>query len=259
MRGEGGAQQCVHLRGKGMMGMVQHHRATAAEQMRQTRLVRGLCKLAVGRPAVALQDAGIVSAEHGGGLCKTAPVLNRIDGRLRGHEGPEPLEVAADLPAGFMGRDDGTAADRRAEHRVGRLRLARGAMDGVDQSATRNGESEAIAQQLHDLAEGEAELFVEDHGQGNGLRAQLHGRGTQRIRGLQRMTALDAAVALPALTHRDAKFVHDGALHGEVFLVLRDDAAAAHRPATVRTRQRQRRVMRHIDGGGESLGRRGTQ
>ena len=127
--------------------MVQHHRATAAEQMRQTRLMRGVGKLAVRRPAIALQDAGVVGAEHPRRLRKAAPVFDRIGRRVRRRKGPEPVRVAADFPAGFIGRDDRTAAHLRAQRLVGRLRLARRAMDRVDQPAARDGEPEAIAQQ----------------------------------------------------------------------------------------------------------------
>jgi len=120
-------------------------------------------------------------------------------------------------------------------------------MDRVDQPTSGHGEAEAIAEQMHDATEGEPALFIQDHRERHGLRAQLHGRGAQRIRGLQRVPALHAAVTLAALTDGDAKLVHDRALHRQIFLVLRDDAAAPDRSATVGTLRRQRRVMPHID------------
>ena len=88
---------------------------------------------------------------------------------------------------------------------------------------------------MRDAAEGEAALFIEDHGERDGLRAELHRGGAERIGGLQRMPALHAAMTLPALADRDTKFVDHGALDGQVFLVLRDDAAPPHGPAAVRT------------------------
>ena len=84
---EGGLQQGLHLRGTWMVRMVQHHRATAAQQMR-TRLMSGMDKLARRRPAIALQHAGVVGAEHPRGLRKTAAVLDRVGGRLGGREDP---------------------------------------------------------------------------------------------------------------------------------------------------------------------------
>ena len=67
-RGEGGPEQAIDSSGKWMMGMVQHHRATATEQMRETCLMRGARELAVRRPPVALQDAVSVGAEERGGV-----------------------------------------------------------------------------------------------------------------------------------------------------------------------------------------------
>ena len=90
-------------------------------------------------------------------------------------------------------------------------------------------------------------MFVEDDGQRHRLRAELHGRRAERIRGLQRMAALHAAVALPALPHRDAKLVHEGALDREIFLILRHDASPADRPATVGAVHGERRLMDHVD------------
>lgn len=212
--------------------------------------MRRVDKLSVRRPAVALQDAGVVGPEHPRRLGKAAPVFNRVGGGVRGGKGPEPVRMAPDFPAGFIGRDHGAAPDLCAERRVGRLRLVRRAMDRVHQAAARDGEAEAIAEQGCDPAEGEAALFVEDHGEGDGLRAQLHGGRAERIGGLQRMTALHAPPTVPALADRDPKLVDDGALHGQVFLVLRHDAALRHRAAAVRTVRGHRRVVRDIDARG---------
>ena len=61
------------------------------------------------------------------------------------------------------------------------------------------------------------------------------------------MTSLDTAVTLSAVADRHAKLVDDRALHRQVLLVLRDDAAPTQPPATVRTRRRQRHVIPHVD------------
>jgi hypothetical protein len=60
------------------------------------------------------------------------------------------------------------------------------------------------------------------------------------------MPALHAAVTLPALADGDAKLVHDRALHRQIFVILRDDAAVPDRAATVRTLRGQWRVVRHV-------------
>ena len=210
--------------------MVEHHRATATEQMRQTGLMRGVDELPVGRPAVALQHTGIVGAEHPRRLRKAAPVFNRVGRGIRCRKCPQPVRMAADFPPGFIGRDDWTPTDLRTERVVGRLRLARGAMHRVDQPAPRDGEAEAIAEQMPDTAEGQSALFIEDHGERNRLRPELAGGRAERIRCLQRMPALHAPPTLPALADDDAKLVHDGSLYRQVFVVLRDDAPSAPRP-----------------------------
>ena len=246
-RGEGGLQQRLHLWRKRMGWMVEQHRATATEQMGETRLVRGLRKLAIGRPAVPLQHATIVGAERPRRLGEAAAIFNRVDRRGRRRKGPEPVHVTTDFPAGFIGRDDGTAADGGTEGLVGRLRLAGGAMDGLHQPPAGNGEAEATAEQVPDAAERETALFVEEHGERDRLRTELHGGRAERIRRLQRMPTLHAPTAVSALADRDEKFVDDRALHGQVFLVLRDDAAPDHRPPAVGTLRRQRRIMNDVD------------
>ena len=209
--------------------------------------MRRVDKLSVRRPAVALQDAGVVGAEHPGGLRKPAPVFNGVGGGGRRGKRPQPVRVAADLPAGFVGRDDRTAADLGAQRLIRRLRVARGPMHRVHQSAARDAQAEAIAEQGDDPAKGKAALFVEEHGEGDRLGAQLHGGRAKGIGGLQRMPALHAPPTRSAVADRDAKLVNDGPLHRQVFLVLRDDPAATHRPAAIRTDVRQRRFMPDID------------
>ena len=221
--------------------------ASKTQQLRETRLMRGVDEVAVGCPAVALQDTGVVGAEHPRRLRKAPPVLDGVDRGGRRREGPEPGIATGDFPAGFIGRDDRTAADGGAQRLVGRLRLTRGAMDGLHQAAARDRETEAVAEQVDDATEGEATLFVQDHRQGHGVRAELPGAGAQRVGRLQRMTALHAPIALSARADRHATFMDEGALHREIFLVLRDDTAPNHPAAAVRTRRRQRRVMRRVD------------
>ncbi len=215
--------------------------------MGQTGLMRGVGKLPVRRPAVALEDARIVGAEHPRGLGKAPAVLDRISGRVPRRKPPQPVRMAADFPAGFIGRDDGAAADLGAQRRVRGVGLARRPMDRVDQPAARDGEPETVAEPLDDLAEGEAELFVQDHGERHGLRAELHRGGAERVRRLQRVAPLHAPMAVPALANRHAEFMHHGTLHRQIFLVLGHHAASGDRPAAVRAGGRQGRFMHHVN------------
>ena len=70
---EGGLQQRLHPWGKRMRRMVQPHRATAAQQMGETRLVRGLRELAIRGPAVALHHAGVVGPSIRAACAKPRP------------------------------------------------------------------------------------------------------------------------------------------------------------------------------------------
>ncbi len=216
--------------------------------MGETGLMRRGVKLPIRLPAVALQHARDSRAPITcGRLREAASRLDRVDGRLRRDKRPEPLQVGVDAPAGFIGGDDRTAAHRRTQRVIRRLRLARRAMDRVHQPAARDAQPEAVAQQRGDLAVGQPEAFIEEHGEGDGLRPQLHGGGAERVGGLQRMATLDAPPALRAPTDRDVKRADDRALHRQLFLILRRDAHAAHRavhsadtaPAAARRRSRR--------------------
>lgn len=186
---------------------------------------------------------------------------DRVDRRLRRDPDPQPVQHGVDAPTRFIDGDDGTAAHGRTQRVVGRLRLARRAMDRLHQPAARDRQAEAVAQQRRDLAGGEAEPLVEEHGDGHRLRPQLCRRRAQRIGGLQGMPALHAAPALRALANVDVKATHAGPLHGELFLVLGRDADPPDGPLTVRARRRQRRGVRLVDvrrptaTGGPAIGR----
>jgi len=58
-------------------------------------------------------------------------------------------------------------------------------MHGMDQAPAGHGQAEAFVEQCRDAAEREPTLFIEDDGEGDGLRAQLHRGGAERIGGLQ--------------------------------------------------------------------------
>ena len=228
------------------MRIIQHHRAAATEQMRQTGLMRGVGKVAVGCPAIALQDAGVLGPEHPRGLREAAPDFDRIGRGVRSGKGPEPIRVAEDFPARFIRGDGGTRAHLRAQRLVGRLGLARRAMHRLDHAAARDGEAEALVQQRHDATTGEAALFIQDHRQRDGLRAELHRGGAERIGGLQQMPSWndDDSAGTGRLRH-EIHAPRDAARAG--LLVLRDYALPPHGPTAVRTLRGQRRLMPVID------------
>lgn len=246
-RGEGGLKDRFDRGDKRLLRIVEQQDPAAAQQMRETRLMQRRVELAIRLPAVALQDAGVVAADDRGGLREAATGLNRIDGGRRGDKRPEPLQVGGHAPAGFIRRHHRTAAYGRTERGITRLRLARRPMHGMRDAAAGDAEPEAIVQELGDFPVGEAELFVEDHRQRDGLWPELHRGRPKRVRGLQRMPPLHAPVAVATGAHVDAKVAHDRPLHREVFVKLRRDACPADRTRTVRTAGGQWHVVGLID------------
>jgi len=99
--GERGAQQVIDVRCKRMMRIVQHHRATATEQMRETGLMRGVDELPIRGPAIALEHAGVVGPEHPRRLRKAAAVLDSVGRRGRRRKGPRASTGAPRLSSRF--------------------------------------------------------------------------------------------------------------------------------------------------------------
>jgi hypothetical protein len=201
----------------------------------------------IGRPAIADNHASEILAEQRRGFDKPAARLNRVDGRIRRGDSPEPLQRAGDLPAGLIGGDDGTATDRVAERVICGLRLPRGVVHRVHQAAARHGQPILLAKERRDLAERQAELLIEDDGHCDGLRPELRRRGTQRVRRLQPMATLDAVTTRAALSHVDPKVTNDDLGDGQLFLILASDARFHDRAVAPRTPRRQTRVICFID------------
>src|SRR5229473_5598171 len=234
----------AHEGGPRMIGLQQ---PTASEQMRKTRLVDGVRETPIGRPAVADDHAGEILAEQRRGFGKPAARLNRVDGRIRRGDRPEPLQRAGDLPAGLIGCDDGTPADRVAERVIRGLRLTCGAVHRVHQTAACDGEPILLAKERRDFAERQAELLIEDDGHGNGLRPELRRRGTQRVRRLQPMATLDAATTRAALSHVHPKVTDDDLGDRQLFLILAREARFHDGALTRGTPRWQTRIICFID------------
>lgn len=101
-------------------------------------------------------------------------------------------------------------------------------------------------EQRRHLAERQAELFVELHGRRDRVRAELHRRGAERIRGLERMAALDAAVTASTLADVNIEAANDRDDRRQILLILRSDMGLVRARATVRTGGWYRDVMRLV-------------
>ena len=248
------AEQGMDRAGESRVRMILAQEPGTPQQVRQTGLMRGVRELAVRRPALSHEHAAEVRAEDRGGFRKAASFADRIDRGVGRREGPQPVQAAGHAPPGFIRGDHGAAAHRLAQGLVRRRGLARGTMAGANDGAARQRESEALVEQGGDLAEGDAELFIERHGARDRVRPELDGRGAERVGRLPRMTALDPTVALRAAADVDAKTARHRAHRRQIFLILIGHARLAHDAPTVRTpgRERLRRGSRR---GGAGTGR----
>ena len=130
-------QRDLHLAGKLRAGMILAQVATPSQQMRETGLMRGRGELAIRRPPIAHQHAGVLGPEDAGGLGKAPAGLNGIHRRLPRREGPQPVAVAVDPPARFIRNDHGTATNRLAQSDIGWPRLPGRPMQGAGSRCSR--------------------------------------------------------------------------------------------------------------------------
>ena len=246
-RAQGGLEDPFHGTDEGLVGIVEQQAAARPQQMRETRLMQRVGEVPIRLPAVADQHAGIVVADDRRGLREPAARLNGVDRGQRRRDRPQPLQIGVDAPARLVHRDDRTAAHGGGQMIVGRLGDAGGALHRLHQAAARHREAEAVAQQRRDFARGQAAPFVEQHGEGDRVWAELHGGGAERIRGLQGMAALQAPLALRAATDVHVKGADDRPLRRQVFLILPRDTLGAHRARALRADRGQRRLVGLVD------------
>jgi hypothetical protein len=236
-------QDALDARREMVLTVIADEEATPPEQMGETRLMNGLIEPAIGRPAIAHDRAGEVGAQDRRGFLEAAPRQNRVDGRVRRGEGPQPVQVAPDFPAGFIRTDDIALTDLCTQGVVGGTRAIGRAMQRVDQPAGGDVQPKSIAKEGADFGERQSELCMQDRGERHRLGAQLRRGGAQRIGRLQRMPALHPTPTRAAVTDLDGERAHDRADDRKIFLVLPCGPRVTQSPATMRARVRQRRPM----------------
>jgi hypothetical protein len=136
----------LHPRGEPAFVMVANQRSTSSQQMREARLMDRLCEAAIRRPAVADQHTVKVRPQHGGRFFEAAPWLDRVDGRVRRREAPQPLQASVDFPSSLVGADDGTAANGCTQRGICPFGLARRPANRVHEAAAGDGQAEALPQ-----------------------------------------------------------------------------------------------------------------
>ncbi|HYN63002.1 MAG TPA: hypothetical protein VES36_00240 [Candidatus Limnocylindrales bacterium] len=129
--------------------------------------------------------------------------------------------MAGHAPAGLIGGDRATGADREHQRLVGRLTRGGQAADRLVQAAGGNGQPEQL-KDLADLAHRDAELLVELRGDRDRARPQLRAGGPDRVAGLIGVASLRPLAAAPAAPTADPKVTHVPADLQDLLLVLID-------------------------------------
>ena len=210
-------------------------------------LVQRVLVAPVHLPPVAHEHAGVVGPQHGGGIVEPAAGTDRIDRRVRRGVRPQPMTPAADAPAGLVRGDDRRVADLLAEFLVGRRGVAGGAVEQAGETARGDVEVERVAQQVGDLRQRDAHLGVHFDHEADDSGAELYAGRTQRVGGLQGVSALHPPPALRAVPDLDIETPHKGAHLRQFFLILRRHPGHVNRAAAVRTRRRHRRREGLVD------------
>jgi hypothetical protein len=244
---QGLLQELLDTPSKRTPGMIELEQPTSTQEMRETRLMIGVHEATVRRPTVTGEHAREVCAQRRDGIAKPATGANRVDrGRWSG-ERPEPVQGARHFPPRLVRTHDRTAPDLRTQGVVRRGRARRRAGTEMDERTARDAQTESIAEERDDVRERQAQSLVQDHDERGGLRADLYRRRAERVRGLQRMAALNAPATHRTRPHMNAKLADDGADHRQVLLILGDDVGVVHRAATRRARRWQWCVEGRID------------
>jgi len=173
--------------------MIDLQGSTATQEMVKTGLPRRGRELPIGGPAVTDQRAIKIRAQDRSGFFKASTCLNRVHRRGGRRIRPEPLQPAAHFPAGLIGHDDGTLPDRLDQRPVGGRRLSCRTVQGMDQTAGSNRQSDLLLIHAGDFAERHPILCVQDGGGGRGARADLRRGSAQGIRRPQRVAPLHPA------------------------------------------------------------------
>jgi len=227
---------------KGAVRMVRRQRLTAVSQVLQTALMPGVMIRAIRHPAVTDERAGVVGRQDQARVGEAAPLGDEIERRLRGGKHPLPAGLPVLAPARFVRHHHGTLADRGDQRLIRGLGALPHTLDRADDPPGRHRQVPRLPEQGRDLGDGQTQLGVQNRRQANRVWAELHGRGAQRIRGLQRVPALHPAPTVGAPPHFDAERAHVGPHRWEVFLMLADGMAVDDVAVAVRTIGRRRHV-----------------
>src|SRR5690606_33274395 len=164
----------------------------------------------VRRPAISAEEARVIGTENRFDDIETPARLDHVERGARAHEGPEPLGVPADFPAGLVRIDEATRSHELVDPLVERLGFASHTQERAPERRAVHRQSEGVAEEPRDLAVRGAECLVEVDCEGNCRRPDLVRRGSESVGDLLRVTSLDATATSAALGNVDVELSDRG-------------------------------------------------
>lgn len=101
-------EDVLHLIRQRRPGMIGLQVLRTPEKMLHAGLMRRVVELPIGCPSIPHENAPKVGPQQRRGLVEAPARINRIDGGTRRRGDPQPLQLGAHTPAGFLRRDHRT-------------------------------------------------------------------------------------------------------------------------------------------------------
>ena len=198
-------------------------------------LTLGVLQDGIGGETIDNQPAVEVGTENSLGDFVAATLADGVNGNLLVGEDPEPGIEGTDTPAGLVGLDDVGPAQGIDQQVVGGPGQLGKALLGTDERGRADGESAIGAQEVTDLAIGDAEAVFEfgSHGEDDG--AEGIAGSADGIGDLFGMAALATEAADRTVARLHVELGDDGDDRRQVSLVLDDNAGINERAVALGT------------------------
>jgi len=211
------------------------------DQMSETLLMCGVDELIVGSPSIVIHHPVPVQAQYLFGDDVASAGADQICNDVGCNEGPEPLRVAADPPAGLVGIQDPALSDDVTNMVEGGFDFFGGSEGDVRSPAATEMDSVEVVKDAFDFSIAESEFIFHHGDHGLDVGSGLRGGGAEGVGGLFSMSGLNAYAAFSAMSDVDVKSPNDG-FSGDILLDLRLNVAFVDCPATIGTAIRQGNV-----------------
>jgi len=208
------------------------------DQVSETLLMCGVDELIVGSPSIVIHSAVPVQAQYLFGDDVASAGADQICNGVGCNEGPEPLRVAADPPAGLVGIQDPALSDDVTNIVESGFDFFGGSEGDVRSPAATEMDSVEVPETAFDFTVAESEFILHHGDHGLDVGSGLRGGGAEGVGGLFFMSGLNAFAAFSAMSDVDVKSPNDG-FSGDIFLNLRLNVAFVDCPAAIGTAVRQ--------------------